>query len=76
MILGDMEMTALGTTTEVLGDRVLDSTPVQQRRPRRPSDGAGRISSIIPNLTTSFKLGALTLQKGKLTADQSVAWGV
>jgi hypothetical protein len=37
--------------------------------------GAGRVSHIIPNLTTSFKLGALTAEKGQLTADQSVGVG-
>jgi hypothetical protein len=76
MILGDMEMTALGTTTEVLGDRVFGfGHPFNNEGPVSLPMGAGRVSTIIPNLTTSFKLGAMTVAKGKLTADQSVGVG-
>jgi hypothetical protein len=76
MILGDVEMTAIGTTTEVVGDRVFGfGHPFNNEGPVALPIGAGRISHIIPNLTTSFKLGAMTSRKGSLTTDQSVGVG-
>ena len=34
--------------------------------------GSGDINGVIANLQTSFKLGALTEQRGELTTDESV----
>ena len=73
MITGDMEMTALGTTTEVIGDRVFGfGHPFNNEGPVTLPMGSGRVSHIIPNLQTSFKLGALHGVVGRLVADQNV----
>src|SRR6185312_7006380 len=73
LLTGDMDMTAIGTVTEVIGNLVFGfghsfnnegyvSVPM----------GAGRINGVIPNMQTSFKLGSLTREVGSLTTDQSV----
>jgi hypothetical protein len=72
LLVGDSDMTAIGTCTEVLGRRVFGfGHPFQNEGAVVLPMGAGRISAIIPNLTTSFKLGSLTAAKGTLTADQN-----
>ncbi len=73
MILGDSEMTAIGTTTEVIGGRVFGfGHPFNNEGPVALPMGTGRVGHIIPNLQTSFKLGFLHEQVGRLTADQQV----
>jgi hypothetical protein len=73
LLTGDTDMTAIGTCTEVIGDRVFGfGHPFQNEGAVVLPMGAGEINSIIPNLTTSFKLGALTRTLGRLTADQNV----
>lgn len=73
LLLGDADMTAVGTCTEVLGDRVYGfGHPFQNEGTVLLPMGTGRINGIIPNLTTSFKLGSLTATRGRLTADQTV----
>jgi hypothetical protein len=73
MITGDMEMTAIGTVTEVLGDRVVGfghaffsegdvSLPL----------GSGYIHSVIANMVNSFKLGSSIKVLGTIHADQVV----
>jgi hypothetical protein len=73
LLVGDADMTAVGTTTEVLDDRVFGfGHPFQNEGNVLLPMGTGRINGIIPNLTTSFKLGTLTATRGRLTADQAV----
>jgi hypothetical protein len=73
LLVGDADMTAVGTCTEVLGDRVFGfGHPFQNEGSVLLPMGSGRINAIIPNLTTSFKLGTLTQTRGRLVADQTV----
>lgn len=73
LLVGDSDMTAVGTTTEVLGDRVYGfGHPFQNEGSVLLPMGTGRINGVIPNLTTSFKLGTLTAIRGRLVADQTV----
>src|SRR5207237_9991284 len=73
LLVGDADMTAVGTCTEVIGDRVFGfGHPFQNEGSVVLPMGAGRINGIIPNMTTSFKLGTLTATLGRLTADQTV----
>lgn len=73
LLVGDSDMTAIGTCTEVLGDNVFGfGHPFQNEGAVVLPMGAGRIHSVIPNLMTSFKLGALTAPMGRLTSDQNV----
>ena len=73
MLTGDMDLTAIGTCTEVLGARIFGfghafnnegiiSMPM----------GTGQINGIVANLMTSFKLGSLSTLSGTLNADQTV----
>jgi hypothetical protein len=72
LLTGDSDMTAIGTCTEVLGRRVFGfGHPFQNEGAVVLPMGVGKISSIIPNLMTSFKLGSLTAPLGTLTADQN-----
>lgn len=73
LLSGDMEMTAIGTVTEVLGDRVFGfGHPFNNEGSVVLPMGSGTVNGVIPNLQTSFKLGALTREQGVLTADESV----
>ncbi|HLL89571.1 MAG TPA: hypothetical protein VK324_09725, partial [Tepidisphaeraceae bacterium] len=56
LLVGDVDMTAIGTVTEVIGDRVFGfGHPFQNEGPVSLPMGAGSIASVIPNLATSFK---------------------
>jgi hypothetical protein len=73
LITGDVEMTAIGTCTEVLGDRVWGfGHAFNNEGPVSLPMGSGQISAVIANLNSSFKLGSLTKLRGTLTADQTV----
>ena len=73
LLVGDADMTAVGTTTETLGDRVYGfGHPFQNEGRVLLPMGSGRVNGIVPNLMTSFKLGSLTATRGSLTADQAV----
>jgi hypothetical protein len=73
LITGDVEMTAVGTCTEVLGDRVWGfGHAFNNEGPVALPMGSGQISAVIANLNSSFKLGSLTRLRGTLTADQTV----
>ncbi len=70
LITGDVEMTAVGTCTEVLGDRIYGfGHPFTGEGPVRLPMGAGSIQGIIANLATSFKLGAMGQASGTLLGD-------
>lgn len=73
MLTGDVEMTAVGTTTERIGDRVFGfGHPFNNEGAIAMPLGAGEINGVIANLMTSFKLGALDRTVGTLYADEAV----
>ncbi|MEO6435356.1 MAG: hypothetical protein ABIP55_06290, partial [Tepidisphaeraceae bacterium] len=73
LLSGDLEMTAVGTCTEVIGDRVFGfGHPFQNEGPVSLPVGGGEINGVIANLMTSFKLGALGKVFGTLYADEQV----
>lgn len=73
LIIGDAEMTAIGTCTEVIGGKVFGfGHPFNNEGPVILPMGSGRINHIVPNLTTSFKLGVMTGTAGRIVADQQV----
>lgn len=73
LITGDVEMTAVGTCTEVIGERVWGfGHSFNNEGPVTLPMGSGQISAVIANLNSSFKLGSLTKLRGTLTADQTV----
>jgi hypothetical protein len=73
LITGDVEMTAIGTCTEVLGDRIWGfGHAFNNEGPINLPMGSGQISAVIANLNSSFKLGSLTKLRGTLTNDQTV----
>ncbi|MEA2708408.1 MAG: hypothetical protein QOF78_1009 [Phycisphaerales bacterium] len=73
LLTGDVEMTAVGTTTEVIGERVFGfGHPFNNEGPIALPVGAGEINGVIANLMTSFKLGALGTTYGTLYADEAV----
>ena len=73
LLSGDLEMCAIGTCTEVLGDRVygFGHAFTSEGSTKLPM-GSGQINAVIANLATSFKLGAMTQARGTLCADQLV----
>ena len=73
LLTGDVEMTAVGTCTEVIGERVFGfGHPFNNEGPVALPVGAGKINGVIANLMTSFKLGALGRTYGTLYADETV----
>jgi hypothetical protein len=72
MLSGDMEVPALGTCTEVIGNRVwgFGHPFLGEGNIALPMCG-GYIHTVIPNLSASFKLGAPTATQGTLCSDQS-----
>jgi hypothetical protein len=73
LVTGDVDMTAVGTCTDVVGDRVFGfGHPFNNEGPINLPFAAGEIHAIIANLQESFKLGSMTKMMGTLTTDQSV----
>jgi hypothetical protein len=73
LVEGDIDMSAIGTCTEVIGKHVLAFG--------HPFNGEGRVSlplaggsiqGVIANLSSSFKMGSLTRVRGTLQNDQTV----
>jgi hypothetical protein len=71
LMTGDMDMTAIGTVTEVLDNRVLGFGHAffSEGELSLPM-GSGYIHSVIANLVNSFKLGSALKVQGTLHADQ------
>lgn len=74
LVTGDVDMTAVGTVTEVVGDRVLGFG--------HSLNGAGRTSfplatgyvhAVVPRSDSSFKLAGKVQTVGELTADENSA---
>jgi hypothetical protein len=73
LLTGDVDLTAIGTVTEVIGDRIFGfGHPFNNEGAIALPMGTGQINGIIPTLQTSFKLGALSQNLGRLTTDESV----
>lgn len=73
MLIGDVDMTALGTTTEVLDGRVYGfGHPFNNEGQVLLPIGAGTINHIVATRSTSFKIGAMVGSAGTLTADRAV----
>jgi hypothetical protein len=73
LVTGDVDMSAVGTCTDVIGDRIFGfGHPFNNEGPINLPFGAGEINAIVANLQESFKLGSLTKMMGALTTDQSV----
>ena len=73
LLIGDADLTAVGTVTEVLGDRMFGfGHPFNNEGFISLPMGGGEIQGIIANLQTSFKLGSMSAACGTLTTDMSV----
>lgn len=76
LLIGDSDLTAIGTCTEVIGDRVFGfGHPFNNEGRVDLPMGPGEIHAVIANLTTSFKLGSMTASRGTLTTDSAVGVG-
>jgi hypothetical protein len=73
LMVGDSDLTAIGTVTEVIGDRVFGfGHPFNNEGRVELPMGPGEIHGVVANLSTSFKLGSMSAAAGTLTADASV----
>jgi hypothetical protein len=77
LVTGDVEMTAIGTCTDVIhdanGERIVGfGHSFNNEGPIDLPMGCGRINAVIANLSTSFKLGESSDLEGSLLADQTV----
>jgi hypothetical protein len=73
LLSGDLDLTAVGTCTEVIGDRVWGfGHPFNNEGRVSLPMASGRVNGIIPNLQMSFKLGAMDEIRGTLTTDAAV----
>ena len=74
LIMGDLGMAALGTCTEIIGDRVYGFGHPFTRRGRVDMPMAtGHIHTVISSVSRSFKLGDAIDIKGALTSDETAA---
>lgn len=70
---GDMQLTAVGTCTERIGDRIFGfGHSFNNEGPIELPAGAGSIAAIVSNVETSFKLGFLSRATGALMTDETV----
>jgi hypothetical protein len=73
ILTGDLELTAIGTCTEKIGDRIFGfGHPFMSEGAITLPIGSGSIAMIVPNLEASFKLGYLSKATGTLTTDETV----
>ncbi len=73
LVWGDADITAIGTCTEVIDDRVYGfGHAFNNEGPIALPMATGTINGIVANLTTSFKIGAADQVRGTLLADQTV----
>ena len=73
LLIGDVDMTAIGTTTEVLDGRVYGfGHPFNNEGQVSLPMGAGAINHVVATLSTSFKLGSMVGPAGTISADRSV----
>ncbi len=73
LLTGDLDMTAIGTCTERIGDQWFGfGHPFNSEGSTALPMGAGSINSVIANLQTSFKLGSMSKSIGTLSTDETV----
>jgi hypothetical protein len=73
LMTGDLNLTAIGTCTEVLGDRFFAFGHAMNNEGAVTLPiGSGIINGIIPNMMTSFKIGEMTQLRGTLNTDETV----
>ena len=71
LLTGDVDMTAVGTCTEVIDGNVFGfGHPFMSQGSVSLPVGPGYINAVIANLMTSFKLGAMTEASGGIYADE------
>jgi hypothetical protein len=76
LLTGDADLTAIGTVTEVIGDRVFGfGHPFNNEGRCELPMGPGVIHGVVANLTTSFKLGSISATRGTLTMDSNFGVG-
>lgn len=70
LLTGDMEMTALGTCTEVIDGRAYGfGHPFNGEGPTSVPMGAGAINLVMPTLSSSFKMGSIGKISGAIDID-------
>jgi hypothetical protein len=73
LLIGDVDLTAIGTVTESLNGRVFGfGHPFLSEGTIELPMGTGEIQGVVANLVTSFKLGAMRDIAGTLDSDQAV----
>jgi hypothetical protein len=73
LLMGDMDLTAVGTCTEKIGDRIFGfGHPFNNEGTIDLPMGSGSIAAVVSNLETSFKLGFISETSGALLTDQTV----
>ena len=71
VMTGDVGFTALGTITEVIGDRVFGfGHPMFSEGAVELPLGGGYVNLVIPRITNSFKMGGMTSLAGTLHSDE------
>jgi hypothetical protein len=76
MLTGDVELTAVGTCTEVIGDRFVGfGHPFNNEGDVALPAASGEINTVVAKVDTSFKLGASTKIRGTITNDRMVGVG-
>lgn len=73
IVTGDLELSAIGTVTEVIGNRVFAfGHEFNAEGPVELPMGPGYVHSVIANQAISFKLGSLIRATGTIFSDESV----
>jgi hypothetical protein len=73
LLTGDMELTAVGTCTERIGNRIFGfGHSFNNEGAIELPAGSGSIAAIVANLETSFKLGFMSSTSASLLTDQTV----
>ena len=71
LLMGDMDLTAIGTCTETIGDKIFGfGHAFNNEGAISLPMGSGEIYTVIANLLTSFKVGSLTQIQGTLNTDE------
>ena len=74
IVTGDLELSAIGTVTEVVGDKVFAfGHEFNSEGAVELPMGVGYVHSVIANQAISFKLGSMIRTDGAIYSDESVA---
>ena len=73
LVTGDVDMSAIGTCTAVVGDHVLAfGHPLDGDGPCALPFCGGQIQGVVASYNSSFKMGSVSAVRGTLTQDQTV----